>query len=107
MDHEMSGFRVRSFTIPSQLEVGDMTGRQAVVVLSGRIIPVTRITRAAAIAVVVIALPAHGQSRPTRPSAGQPAERVSAGSLVMRADVAGLTPDSVSAFDPGAFKALR
>jgi photosystem II stability/assembly factor-like uncharacterized protein len=76
--------------------------------LSRRIDPVTRITRAAALAVLVTAIPAGGQSRTPRTNTGQPAERVSAtGSLVMRGDLARLTPDSLSVFDPGAFKPLR
>ena len=58
---------------------------------------VIRVTRALVLTSLVIGVPAAAQRRPARPT----------GSLVMHGELAGPAPDSVSAFDPGAFKALR
>jgi photosystem II stability/assembly factor-like uncharacterized protein len=77
-----------------------MTGRQRSLPLRARarlIDAVMRITRVVALLGLVIGVSAGAQRRPARPT----------GSLVMRGDLAELTPDSVSAFDPAAFKALR
>jgi photosystem II stability/assembly factor-like uncharacterized protein len=74
---------------------------------SGRNAAVTRITAAAVLTLLAAANALRAQSRPPG-NAGQAAGRTRVtGSLVTRSDVAGLTPDSLSVFDPGAFKALR
>ena len=59
----------------------------------------TRVTQLVVLTTLAATIPLHAQTQRPRTVRG--------GSLVMRADLAALTPDSVSVFDPGAFKALR